>query len=58
MKAMLNRRNFMKAAAAGIGGAAAWRVCGQSAEAAKKPLRIALIGCGGGRGLPVLLPEA
>lgn len=55
---MLNRRNFMKAAAAGIGGAAAWRVCGQSAEAAKKPLRIALIGCGGGRGLPVLLPEA
>jgi predicted dehydrogenase len=48
----------MKAAAVGVGGLSALSVCGQSAAAANKPLRVALIGCGNGRGLPVLLPEA
>ncbi len=56
MQAKLNRRNFILAAAAGVGGASALSVCGQSVAAAKKPLRVAVIGCGG-RGT-TLLPEA
>ena len=54
MQGKFNRRNFIKTTAAGIGGASALSVCGQGA-AAKKPLRVALIGCGG-RGI-TLLPE-
>ena len=57
MQTKLNRRKFIQAAAAGVG-LSAWSVCGQSAAAAQKPLRVAVIGCGNGRGLPVLLPEA
>ena len=55
MHAKLNRRNFIKAAAAGIGGMSALSVCGQCATETKKPLRVAVIGCGG-RGI-TLLPE-
>ena len=58
MQANVNRRSFIKAAAGGVVGVSALRVCGQSVATTKKPLRVALIGCGNGRGLPVLLPEA
>ncbi|MFA5900457.1 MAG: Gfo/Idh/MocA family oxidoreductase [Hyphomicrobium sp.] len=58
MQTKLNRRSFIKAAVAGVGGLPALNVCGQSATTANKPLRVAVIGCGDGRGLPVLLPEA
>ena len=40
------RRDFIKTTVAGVGGLSAWRVCGQTAPAGKKPLRVALIGCG------------
>jgi predicted dehydrogenase len=55
MHAKLSRRSFIKAAAAGVGGASAVSVCGQTSAAATKPLRVAVIGCGG-RGT-TLLPE-
>ena len=48
----------MKSAMAGIGGMSALHAYGQHPASANKPLRVALIGCGGGRGIPVLLPEA
>ena len=46
MRTELNRRDFIKTASAGVGGLSAWNVCGQSVAAEKKPLRVALIGCG------------
>lgn len=49
----MNRRNFVKAAAAGIGGLSAMGVCGQGAADTAKPLRVAMIGCGG-RGITML----
>lgn len=55
MQANLNRRSFIQAAATGIGGLSAAGVCGQEKGTAAKPLRVALIGCGG-RGT-TLLPE-
>lgn len=58
MQANVSRRGFIKTAVAGVGGLSAVSVRGQNVPAAKKPLRVALIGCGNGRGLPVLLPEA
>ncbi len=59
MRAKLTRRGFLTGAAAGAGGLACLNARGQAVAAAvKKPLRVALIGCGNGRGLPVLLPEA
>jgi predicted dehydrogenase len=42
----MNRRQFIGTVAAGVGGLAASHVCGQTAPAEKKPLRVALIGCG------------
>lgn len=56
MRTGMNRRSFVKATAAGIGGASALRLCGQSAAQVVKPLRVAMIGCGP-RGR-VLLSEA
>ena len=53
MQAKLNRRDFIKAAAVGIGGLSALSVCGQTVAAERKPLRVALIGCGG-RGTTLL----
>ena len=46
MSANWGRRDFIKTAAAGVGGLSALRVCGQSVAPEKKPLRVALIGCG------------
>jgi predicted dehydrogenase len=54
MQANMNRRKFIKAAA-GAGGLSALRVCGQNAPAEKKPLRVALIGCGA-QGIHVHIP--
>ncbi|MDA3925679.1 MAG: Gfo/Idh/MocA family oxidoreductase [Kiritimatiellae bacterium] len=51
----LNRRNFIKTTAAGVGCVSALNVCGQNAVDTKKSLCIAVIGCGG-RGC-TLLPE-
>ena len=45
MHAEMNRRAFVQAAAA-VGAVSALRVRGQGVPAAKKPLRVALIGCG------------
>ena len=56
MQAKLNRRNFLKAAA-GIGGLSILSVYGQSAAATKKPLRVAVLGCGI-RGAGTLVPAA
>lgn len=55
MRTKLNRRSFIKAAVSGVSGLPVLSVCGQSAAVAKKPLRVAVIGCGG-RGT-TLLPE-
>ena len=52
----MNRRNFIKKVAAGVGGLTVLGARGQGAAPAKKPLRVALIGCGG-RGCGELLPE-
>ena len=51
----MKRRDFIKTTAAGIGGLSVMGARGQGAAGAKKPLRIALIGCGdrGGRQLIV-----
>ena len=43
----VNRREFIKTAAAGIGGLSVSGARGQGAGPAQKPLRVALIGCGG-----------
>ncbi len=51
----MRRRDFIKTVSVGIGGLSALCVRGQSGAPAKKPLRVALIGCGG-RGT-TLLPE-
>ena len=51
----MKRRDFIKATV-GFGGAAVLGARGQGAVSAKKPLRIALIGCGD-RGARQLLPE-
>ncbi len=53
---MINRRKFIKTTAAGIGSAATLNVYSQSASEAKKPLRLALIGCGI-QGIGVHLPS-
>jgi len=55
MQAKVTRRGFIRTAAVGVGGVTALNVCGQNVPASKKPLRVALIGCGG-RGT-TLLPE-
>jgi predicted dehydrogenase len=52
----MRRRDFVKAAAGGIAGLSALGARGQGATAEKKPLRVALIGCGD-RGARQLLPE-
>ena len=52
----MKRREFIKSAAAGIGGLSVLGARGQGAAAGKKPLRVALIGCGD-RGARQLLPE-
>ena len=57
MNTTWNRRGFMQGAAS-AGALAAWRAAGQAAApSADKPLRVALIGCGG-QGTHVLLPAA
>ncbi|MDX9868777.1 MAG: hypothetical protein RBT78_12730, partial [Kiritimatiellia bacterium] len=43
----MKRREFIKAAAAGVGGFSVLGTRGQGTPAATKPLRVALIGCGG-----------
>ncbi|HRU71687.1 MAG TPA: hypothetical protein P5111_11470, partial [Kiritimatiellia bacterium] len=53
----MKRREFIKNAAAGIGGLSVLGARGQDAAAAKKPLRIAVIGCGD-RGVRTLLTES
>ncbi|MFA5058668.1 MAG: Gfo/Idh/MocA family oxidoreductase [Opitutaceae bacterium] len=55
MRTKLNRRSFIKAAVAGTSGLPVLGAHAQSAAPAKKPLRVAVIGCGG-RGI-TLLPE-
>jgi predicted dehydrogenase len=52
----MKRRNFIKTMAAGVGGLAACGARGQGAAPARKPLRVALIGCGG-QGVGTLLRE-
>jgi len=52
----MKRREFVKTVAAGIGGLTVFGARGHSAAPAKKPLRVALIGCGG-RGVGQLLAE-
>ena len=51
----MKRRNFIRTMAAGVGGLAACGARGQGAAPARKPLRVALIGCGG-QGVGTLLP--
>ncbi len=57
MKRGCNRREFMRAGAAATG-MSAFGTFGQGVTRTGKPLRVAVIGCGNGRGLPALLPEA
>lgn len=57
MAQVCKRRDFIKAGAAAVG-VSAFGARAQETAQARKPLRVAVIGCGGGRGLPVLLPEA
>ncbi len=52
----MNRRDFIRTAAACVGGLSVSGVQGQWTETAKKPLRVALIGCGD-RGCHALLPN-
>ena len=57
---MINRRNFIKTAAAGIGSVPALNTYSQDAAKSKKPLRVALIGCGvhgNGIHIPALCEE-
>lgn len=53
----MKRRDFIKTVAAGVGGLSVVGARGQSAAPAQKPLRVALIGCGG-QGVGTLLPQA
>ena len=53
----MKRREFLKTVAAGVGVLSVVGARGQSAAPAKKPLRVALIGCGG-QGVGNLLPQA
>ena len=53
----MKRREFLKTMAGGVGGLSVLNARGQSAAPAKKPLRVALIGCGG-QGVGTLLPQA
>ncbi|MBI5684552.1 MAG: Gfo/Idh/MocA family oxidoreductase [Verrucomicrobia bacterium] len=53
----MKRREFLRTVAAGVGGLSVLDARGQSAAPAKKPLRVALIGCGG-QGVGTLLPQA
>ena len=46
MSAKWGRRTFVKAALAAVGGQTAWPARCQNAPVEKKPLRVALIGCG------------
>ena len=52
----MKRREFIKTVAAGVGGLSVVGARGQGVPPAKKPLRVALIGCGD-RGARQLLPE-
>jgi predicted dehydrogenase len=52
----MKRRDFIKTVAAGVGGLSVLSARGQGAAPAKKPLRVAVIGCGD-RGARQLLPE-
>lgn len=52
----MKRRDFIKTVATGVGGFSVLGAYGQSAVPAKKPLRVALIGCGA-RGVEQLLAE-
>jgi predicted dehydrogenase len=52
----MNRREFIKTVAAGVGGLSSFNACGQGAAPAKKAVRVAVIGCGD-RGVMQLLPE-
>jgi predicted dehydrogenase len=56
MRANVSRRSFIKSAAAGVGGIAASGARAAGGAPEKRPLRVAVIGCGG-RGI-TLLPEA
>ncbi|MBI5820552.1 MAG: Gfo/Idh/MocA family oxidoreductase [Verrucomicrobia bacterium] len=53
----MKRRDFIKTVAAGVGSLTALNARGQSETPAQKPLRVALIGCGG-QGVGTLLPQA
>lgn len=53
----MKRRDFLKTMAAGVGGLSVVGARGQSTAPAQKPLRVALIGCGG-QGVGTLLPQA
>ncbi|HPA18739.1 MAG TPA: Gfo/Idh/MocA family oxidoreductase [Verrucomicrobiae bacterium] len=53
----MKRRNFIKTIAATVGGSTVFGARGQGAAPATKPLRVALIGCGG-QGVGTLLPGA
>lgn len=53
----MKRRDFIKTAAAGIGGLSTLCARGQNEASVKKSLRIAVIGCGG-QGVGTLLTEA
>ena len=57
MHTEMKRRAFIKAAAAGIGGLSVWGARGQDAAGGEKPLRVAVIGCGG-HGTHVHIPAA
>ncbi len=46
MDTEMNRRSFIKTAATGISGLSVLTVCSQVMETEKKPLRVAVIGCG------------
>ncbi len=53
----MKRRDFIKTVTTGVGGLSVLGAHGQSKSPAKKPLRIAVIGCGS-RGITTLLPES
>jgi len=53
----MKRREFIKTVAAGVGSLSVLDARGQSAAPVKKPLRVALIGCGH-QGVETLLPQA
>ena len=53
----MKRRDFIKTVTAGVGGMSVLGAHAQNKAAGKKPLRIALIGCGD-RGVRTLLVES